>query len=397
MRESKTLSFQVKATGITTNEQGQQVGKIEAFGAIYNNVDDGNDRILPGAFTRTAKNSKSRADARNNPYVLKMLWQHDTHELIGGWYELDTDNPKGLRSLGDVLLATQRGLEYYELAKAGMSDEFSIIYDIPAGGAKYDKSGVRDLTEIRLFSIDPVTFGMNDQTYTVGVKSRKGQPMKKDFDTLLQATRAEDCLEDWGDLINTLSQTMIQVFGMGDQPAPDMSVALEQFGTAVKDWEAKAIECNLAGYVAEQGYCSSMFGGNGTPMIPSSLRVGYMSRNSADMNTKAGRAISAATQQIVDDHVANLKALATAHTKAIRTAADDFASTIQGAEPTYASPNAGTPDDQEGKQATLGTSPHQEARSTPAHSSHKSDTAAELEDEIVNALGSIRALKLVKS
>ena len=99
-----------------------------------------------------------------------MLWQHDPNELMGGWYDLKEDR-YGLLCKGDIALGTQRGREYYELAKAGMADQFSIVYDVPTGGAKYDKSGVRDLTELRLFSVDPVTFAMNEDTLLVGVKS----------------------------------------------------------------------------------------------------------------------------------------------------------------------------------------------------------------------------------
>jgi len=177
-RETKTLSFQVKATGIATNSQGQEVGQIEAYGAVFNNVDEGNDRILKGAFARTINNSKSRAKSREKPYLLKMLWQHKTDEVIGGWADLSEDD-FGLRCKGDVLLSTQRGREYYELAKAGMIDEFSIIYDVMQGGSHYDKSGVRDLSELRLYSIDPVTFAMNDETYLVGVKSATEVPELK--------------------------------------------------------------------------------------------------------------------------------------------------------------------------------------------------------------------------
>lgn len=162
-RETKTLHFKISATGVTT-ENGQDFGQIEAYGAAFNNVDEGNDRIIPGAFTRTIQNSKARAKARDKKYILKMLWQHDSNEIIGGWYDMK-ENHEGLLAKGDIALATQRGREFYELAKAGMIDEFSIIYDIPSGGAKYDKSGVRDLSEIRLFSIDPVTFPMNDDPH----------------------------------------------------------------------------------------------------------------------------------------------------------------------------------------------------------------------------------------
>lgn len=171
-RETKTLSFQVKDLGIMKDASGQEFGQIEAYGAMFNNVDDGGDRILPGAFKRTLKSAKDRATSRQKKYLAPMLWQHDTHEVIGGWYEL-SETDTGLLGKGDISLATQRGREYYALAKAGMSDEFSIIYDIPSGGAHYDKSGVRDLTEMRLFSIDPVTFAMNDATFVVNVKGNK--------------------------------------------------------------------------------------------------------------------------------------------------------------------------------------------------------------------------------
>lgn len=172
-RETKMLHFQIKATGITTSDDGQEFGQIECYGAIFNNIDQGNDRINKGAFTRTIQNSKARAQAREKKYILPILWQHDEKELIGGWYDLKEDNI-GLLCNGEIALATQRGREYYALAKAGMSDQFSIIYDVPTGGAKYDKSGVRDLTEIRLFSIDVVTFAMNDETSLIGIKNLNG-------------------------------------------------------------------------------------------------------------------------------------------------------------------------------------------------------------------------------
>lgn len=169
-KERKNFHFQIKAAGITLSDEGQEFGQITAYGAVFNNVDEGNDRILPGAFKRTIKNSKERAIAREKKYLVPILWQHDPNELIGGWYDLQ-ETEFGLLGKGDISLATQRGREYYELAKAGMTDQFSIVYDIPGGGSKYDKSGVRELLEIRLFSIDVVTFAMNEETKLVGIKA----------------------------------------------------------------------------------------------------------------------------------------------------------------------------------------------------------------------------------
>jgi len=338
-RETKTLQFKIKATGETTVD-GQQFGQIEAYGAAFNNVDEGNDRILPGAFTRTISNSKARAKARDKKYILKMLWQHDANEIIGGWYDLSED-ATGLRAKGDIALATQRGREFYELAKAEMIDEFSIIYDIPAGGAKYDKSGVRDLSEMRLFSIDPVTFPMNDDPHTIKIKSKdklmnKKKPERKDFNTLFQATLAADALEDWCDLVDTLTQAMMQAFCIGDEPQPDMSAALAQFGAAVDKWTANAVECGLPEYVSDRyGYADQS-----TPYyVPYSMRMGgYDSMSRHDpLESKAGKPISAANQSNIDDHVANVHALANeasksmkSSMKALHDAADAFASKMAG-------------------------------------------------------------------
>lgn len=180
-RETKTLAFQVKAEGVATNAAGQEVGLITAYGAMFGNIDEGNDHINPGSFKRTIQNSKARAKARNNKeYFLPMIWNHDTEHFmpIGGWYDASEDT-EGLRGKAHVLLTTQAGRDYYELAKAGMVDQFSIIYEVMPGGATYDsKTGVRELTELRLYSIDPVVFAMNDETYLVSVKARDGLEAK---------------------------------------------------------------------------------------------------------------------------------------------------------------------------------------------------------------------------
>ena len=355
-RQTKKLTFKVEAKGISTNEQGQEVGKIEAYGAIYNNVDEGNDRILPGAFARTVKNSKSRAQSRDNPYIFKMLWNHNQDELIGGWYDIDPNDPKGLHCWGDVLLSTQRGREYYDLALAKMADEFSIIYDVIRGekdnpGARYDEKGVRELMQLRLFTIDPVVLAMNDETYTIAVKSSEGKSMdEKDKPpqrkTLLEHyndAMARDLLEDWKDtFLDPLTCALFDAFTIGDQPQEDISQALDDFKQlVVSKFVPVAIECNLSQYLSDNGYSytpglSQMLDGSDDSYY------GYMSHRSG-LAHKAGKPISAANQSNIDDHVTNLhdtadkgmKALKQVmqHMKAVHTQADTFASTMSGDKP----------------------------------------------------------------
>jgi hypothetical protein len=177
---------------------------------------------------------------------------------------------------------------------------------------------------------------------------------------------------------------------------PDITAALDAFKEFVlSKFVTEAIECDLSGYLTDNS-CSSadytmQYGSDSKP------NYGYMSNNRRHAS-KAGKPISSANQQRIDDHVSNLKSLADnamssmkEHTKAIRTAADDFATTMQGAEVPYAGDDSGKPDDgrQEGKSNTA-TPSQQEARSTSEHS-HES-TADEDERELEQAFAFIKDL-----
>src|SRR5437868_4034606 len=120
MRETKTFPFEVKATGVSTNGDGQELGLIEAYGSIFDIIDEGDgylqDIVRKGAFTRTLKNSKARMEAGKANFLATMLWSHDpqNHLPIGGWSELKEDQ-NGLLGKGQIVLATQLGREVYEL------------------------------------------------------------------------------------------------------------------------------------------------------------------------------------------------------------------------------------------------------------------------------------------
>lgn len=136
-------------------------------------------------------------------------------------------------------------------------------------------------------------------------KATRRTMARKDFTTLFQAAQAQDALEDWGDLVNVLTQAMLQAFCMGDEPGADMTVALSQFGEAVGEWTKTAVACNLPDYLGDRyGY-----GEDNAPYVPYSMRVGgydYSSRHDA-IAGKAGATISAATQGTLEQHQADMK------------------------------------------------------------------------------------------
>jgi hypothetical protein len=173
------------------------------------------------------------------------------------------------------------------------------VADIPEGDVEGVKAKIatyykRMAKEFDDDSIKPSWEDDNKARRTMGLQERK------DFNDLYQAAQAADCLEDWGDLVDTLTAAMMQLFCMGDQPAQDMAACLGQFGTAVMDWVDKGRQCGLAAYLNSRGY-----GGDNTPYVPYSLRVGdsygYMARRDRPQG-KIGARISGATQSTLEEH-----------------------------------------------------------------------------------------------
>jgi len=130
-------------------------GTIAGYGAVFGNIDSGGDRILKGAFARTLQ-------ARTP----KMVWQHDMGDPIGRWTEVGEDD-RGLYVEGELTLGATKGRDAYELLKAGALDGLSIGYVTK----QFDMDGeVRDLKEIDLFEVSPVTIAMNELASITHVK-----------------------------------------------------------------------------------------------------------------------------------------------------------------------------------------------------------------------------------
>ena len=138
-----------------------QTGGFEGYASVFHNVDGGMDVMRPGAFTKTLKGERR----------VKMLWQHDPHQVIGVWDEMAEDE-RGLYVKGRLLLDVQKGMEAYALLKNGALDGMSIGYRTIAASDEAD-GRVRALEEVELFEISLVTFPMNERATVTNVKSIK--------------------------------------------------------------------------------------------------------------------------------------------------------------------------------------------------------------------------------
>lgn len=368
-RQHKTFSFHVKAAD-------DELGTIEAYGSVFDVPDYGDDIVRPGAFKRTIQHAKSRIEAGKARFLAVMLYQHDPDRPIGGWTDLQEDD-NGLKCKGRIVLETQLGRETYALIKAGVIDQFSIGYDVPSGGATYDKSsGYRELKELRLWEISPVTFAMQPEALLTGVKGASGGafPLADRNTTWSKSKALQDIQEATGG---------------------DWSKAAKYFFWIAKSIPEKEADCKLP-FVANVGgtmkavpqaiiSCAGVIQGamggadiDDVDGVKKKIAAYYHKMDMSppwdsseksmqeidNLEHKAGRAISAVNSDKIQAHVDNLRSMAEEHKnamqkamqmhiKAINSAADDLATILQGSEAAYGADN-GTPDagQQEGKSAS---------------------------------------------
>jgi len=399
MSKAATIARQTKTFPFQTKDFNDEKGIISGYLSTFDNIDDQGDRVRPGAFKRTLQNKYEYKKVNNRRYILPLLWQHDPHTPIGGYLSAAEDKI-GLFVELELDLDVQKGKEAYSALKKGYVFQQSIGYDtIKSDYVQIDGKMIRDLVEIRLWEGSLVTFPANEEAVVTDVKGKQAVMQKKTVTEHYAEEMCKDLLEDWRDVfLCTITKSVLDAFKNGDQPEQDISQAIDEWKQLVMTkFVAESIECNLAQYISNSGYSYSpadyimQYGSD------SQSNYGWMSSN-RDPNQKAGKPISSANQQKIDDHIKNLNNMADdadkavksmqIHVKAVRTAADDFATGMQGAEKPYEGDDPGKPTDgqPEGK-SNPATPSQQEARSSQTHP--QKSTVDEDERELELALASL--------
>lgn len=177
----KTKDFSLQVKDLSKD------GTFEGYGSIFGNVDSYGEKVMPGAFVA------SLAKHRREGSSVLMLWQHNPSEPIGIWEDLAEDS-KGLWGKGRLILEVQKARETHALMKAkaigGLSIGYREVKVTPEGN-------VRNLEELDLREISPVSFPANRRARIEAVKSermdefarrlRDGDPMPiKEFEDILR-------------------------------------------------------------------------------------------------------------------------------------------------------------------------------------------------------------------
>lgn len=136
-------------------------GNFEGYAAVFNNVDLGDDVILPGAFTKVKTTRGGK---------LKLALYHDLTRLVG--LADYTQDDHGLLLKGKVNLAVSYARDAYELMKSEILDSMSIGFNTIKADFE-DRAGrrVRLIKEAELWEASFVPFGMNPAAQVLTVKS----------------------------------------------------------------------------------------------------------------------------------------------------------------------------------------------------------------------------------
>jgi HK97 family phage prohead protease len=153
MLSKYSCPFEVKAA--------DDAGNFVGYASVFNNVDLGEDLILPGAFVKVKTTRTGR---------LRLALYHNLTRLIGDAEYKQDDN--GLHLKGKVNLNVSYAKDAYELMKAGTLDEMSVGFNT-LEDAMETREGrrVRVIKKAELWEASVVPFGMNPEAQVMSVKS----------------------------------------------------------------------------------------------------------------------------------------------------------------------------------------------------------------------------------
>ena len=120
------------------------------YACIFNEVDLGNDVILPTAFEASLREKML--------HNISMLWQHDPNQPIGRWEEMRIDK-KGLYVVGRLSIDTRQAHDVAVMITDHVIDGLSIGFKTRRAVQKARKS-TRYIQDVDLWEISVVTFPM---------------------------------------------------------------------------------------------------------------------------------------------------------------------------------------------------------------------------------------------
>lgn len=136
-------------------------GEFEGYASTFNNIDMGNDKVIPGAFAKTIKKTKGR---------IPILADHFMRDQIG-WNVEAFEDERGLKVHGKLNFDVQTAREKYALAKQAAEIGAKMGLSIGYSTVKSDwEDEIRLLKEVILHEYSILAFPMNERARITNIK-----------------------------------------------------------------------------------------------------------------------------------------------------------------------------------------------------------------------------------
>ena len=155
---------------------GTDAGTFTGYGAVFENLDDGDDVIKSGAFRKIRTKSNG---------MIRIPLYHDMSRVVGEGKVVQ--DGKGLVVEGTLNMKLSYAQDAYELMQDGTLDAMSVGFSIMDKGASYDEDyRVRTITKAELWEVSIVPFGMNRKAKIRSVKAAGDISTIREFEAHLR-------------------------------------------------------------------------------------------------------------------------------------------------------------------------------------------------------------------
>jgi HK97 family phage prohead protease len=169
--------FKTKDIALELKDMQMAKGLVTMYVSAFGNKDAHGDIIEKGAYKKTIQENKHR---------IKHLFQHDINNIIGRPVEMVEDNT-GL--LVTSFVSDLKNGDYRKMYEDGLITEHSVGI-IPVKEAYDETRKANVMRELRLFEFSSVTFGANENTPVVDIKSMSRENKKTLFDKFEKLMKA---------------------------------------------------------------------------------------------------------------------------------------------------------------------------------------------------------------
>lgn len=205
-----------------------EAGTFSGYAAVFNDlVPSYNERVLPGAFTRTLSERATRGDA------LAILWAHDPREVIGVATSLVEDS-YGLKVEGRLILDISRARDAHTLIREGINSLSIGFYPV-----KWDRNAKGEylIEDAELVEFSVVYAGASPRAKITSIRSLEDSMPTNDTNTAELETRVAE-LQSRIDELEVRDQR--GGTGRTDQTADVEMRALAMFARSGDDTEMRA-------------------------------------------------------------------------------------------------------------------------------------------------------------